>query len=200
VGRIAVAAALWATCWASGVAGAEYELWENGAVGVSCEVPPGFDVRESVPGGQAPAKTVRLEWGDGSYEGLQLLVVRREARYDDAAVAAGLFQRRVGASASFEAEGEVLSPPELAAAGADDGFRAAYALTENEGGSRLDVLFLSAGDRRYRVEISYPAASALQLGAVAAKILGTFKIVPAAETAGEEPVEAGGAREEAPSE
>jgi len=199
VGRIAVAAALWATCLAPGVAAAEYESWENGAVGVSCEVPPGFDVRESVPGEKAPAETVRLEWGDGPYEGLRLLVVRREARYENAAVAAGLFQRRVGASAAFEAEGEALSPAELAAAGADDGLRAAYVLTEKEGGSRLEVLFLSAGDWRYRVEITYPAASELQLGAVAAKILGTFKIMPAAGTAGKEPAEAGGAKEKAPS-
>jgi hypothetical protein len=182
-----------------GVAAAEYESWENGAVGVSCELPPGFDVRESVPGEKAPAETVGLEWGDGPYEGLRLLAVRREARYENVAVTAGLFQRRVGASAAFEAEGEALKPAELAAAGADDGLRAAYVLTEREGANRLEVLFLSAGAWRYRVEISYPAASEPQLGAVAARILGTFKIMPAAETAGEEPAEAGGATDKAPS-
>lgn len=182
-----------------GVAAAEYELWENVAVGVSCEVPPGFDVWESGPGEKAPARAVRLEWGDGPYEGLRLLAVRREATYDDAAVTAGLFQRRIGAAA-FEAEGEVLSPAELAAAGADDGVRAAYALTESGEGSRLEVMFLSAGDRRYRVEVSYPSVFELQLGAAVERILGTFKILPAAEVTGEDPVEAGGAGDAALSE
>jgi hypothetical protein len=199
VGRMAAMAALCATLFTSGAEAAEYELWESDAVGVSCEVPPGFDVYESVPGGKVPAGTVRLEWGDGPYEGLRLLVVRREARYEDAAVTAGLFQRRIGATAAFEAEGEPLSPEELAAAGAEDGLRTAYVLAENEGESRLDVLFLAAGDRRYRVEISYPAASELERGDAAARMLETFKIMPAGEEAAEEAAGAGGAPEEAPS-
>jgi hypothetical protein len=200
VGRIAVAAALSATLATSAAAAAEFELWENGTVGVSCEVPAGFDVWEPVNGESAPAKTVRLEWGDGPYEGLRLLVVRREARYDDVAVTAGLFQRRVGVSAEFEAEGEPLNHEELVAAGADDGLRALYVLSENEGESRLDVLFLAAGDRGYRVEISYPVASALELGAAAERMLETFKIMPAEEAAAEEAAGVGGAPEEAPSE
>jgi hypothetical protein len=200
VGRIAVGAALCATLLTSGVEAAEYESWESDAVGVSCEVPAGYEVWIAEPDETAPTQTVRLEWGDGPYEGLRLLVVRREARYDDAAVTAGLFQRRVGASAEFEAEGAPLSPEELAAAGADDGLRAAYVLTENEGESRLDVLFLAAGDRRYRVEIFYPAVSAPQLGAAAERILETLKIMPAEEAAAEEAAGAGGAGEKAPSE
>ncbi|HUU56775.1 MAG TPA: hypothetical protein VMW93_05485 [bacterium] len=200
MGRITLAAALWATCITPGVAAAEYESWENVAVGVSCEVPPGFDVREPGPGEKAPARAVRLEWENGPYGGLRVLAVRREARYDSVAVSAGLFQRRLGASAAFEAEAEVLSPAELAAAGADDGIRAAYALTEGGEGSRLEVMFLSAGDRRYRVEVSYPSVLELQLGAAVERILVTFKILPAAEVAGEDPAEAGGAGDAALSE
>lgn len=200
MGRIAIAAALCATLVNAGAAAAEFEFWESAAVGVSCEVPAGFDVRESVPAENVPADAVRLEWGDGPYEGLRLLVVRRDARYEDAAVTAGLFQRRIGASGSFEAEGEPLSPAEHAAASADDGLRGTYVLTENEGGRRLEVLFLAAGDARYRVEISYPVASAPQIGAAAERILETFKIMPAEEEAAEEAAGAGGAPEEAPSE
>lgn len=192
-------AALCATLLTSGVEAGEYGLWESDAVGVSCEVPAGFDLWEPVTDESAPAKTVRLEWGDGPCEGLRMLVVRREACYEDAAVTAGLFQRRIGAAATFEAEGELLSPEELAAAGAEDGLRTAHVLTENEGESRLDVLFLAAGDRRYRVEISYPAASELGLGDAAERIFETFKIVPAEEEAAEEAAGAGGAPEEAPS-
>jgi hypothetical protein len=191
---------LGAACLTGSAAAVEYEFYESAIVGASWDVPPGFDEERFSPGETVPAPAVRLSWDDGPYGGLSVLAVRREARYESAAVMAGLFQRRWGASASFEAEAEVLSPAELAAAGADDGVRAAYVLPESEGGRRLDVLFLSAGDVRYRLEVSYPGGSDARLGAAAERILGTFKIIPASEAAAKAPAEAGDATEKTHSE
>lgn len=199
MGRQALAAALGAALAAGALAAAEFETWTDEALGVACEVPPGYELWEPGPEEAAPARVAKLEWAGGAYDRLRVLVVRREARYESAAVAAGLFQRRLGAAAC-EAEGEALSPAELAAAAAAEGIRAAYAPSDGGEERRLEVLFLAGGEWRYRVEVSYPAASEPQLGAVATRILTTFRILPAGEAAGEGPAGTGGADEKAPSE
>jgi hypothetical protein len=180
VGRLVVTTILGVVCVVPYAVGAEYELYENGALGVALRVPPGFkaDVREPAEGGKTRA--LELRWRGGLYAGLSALIVAREAEYADVVVLAGMFQRRLGVPAGFDVEAESLSKVELTNAGAEDGLRASYEVGEENGRRRLEVLFLSRGRRRYRLEISFAVVDDARLGAVAEQMINSFKILAAA--------------------
>jgi hypothetical protein len=180
VGRIIAAAALGTFCLAAGAAG-EYELFAYDAFGVAVDVPPGYEVDVAPPAESATAATVRLSWPEGPYAGLDALIIRRKAAYANVVIWAGLYQRRLGASDSFEVDGEALKEAELAAAGADDGLRGSYVVGEEERRRRLDVLFLASAKTFYVVEVSYPDVVESRLADAAQKTLDTFKILPPVE-------------------
>jgi hypothetical protein len=165
--------------------GAEYELYENDALGVAFHVPPAF--KADLP--------EELTWRDGPYAGLNALIVASEAEYADVVVLASMFKRRLGVSAGFDVEAEPLSEVELASAGAEDGLRASYEVGDEDGRRRLDVLFLSRDKRRYRLEISFAVAHSARLGAIAEQMINSFKILPATEELPREAPDARGAAE-----
>jgi len=175
--------------------GAEYELYENDALGVAFHVPPAFkaDLPEPAEGGKTRA--LELTWRDGPYAGLNALIVASEAEYADVVVLASMFKRRLGVSAGFDVEAEPLSKVELASAGAEDGLRASYEVGDEDGRRRLDVLFLSRDKRRYRLEISFAVAHSARLGAIAEQMINSFKILPATEELPREAPDARGAAE-----
>ncbi len=195
MGRLIVTTILGVVCVVPYAVGAEYELYENGALGVALQVPPGFeaDVREPAEGGKTRA--LELGWRDGPYTGLSALIVASEAEYADAVVLAGMFQRRLGVPAGFDVEAEPLSKVELASAGAEDGLRASYEVGEENGRRRLEVLFLSRGRRRYRLEISFAVVEGARLGAVAEQMINSFTILAATEELPREAQDARGAAE-----
>ncbi len=180
MGRIIAAAALWTFCLAAGAAG-EYELFTYDALGVAFTVPPGYEVDAAPPAESATAAAVRLSWPEGPYADLDALIIRRKAAYANVVIWAGLYQRRLGASDSFEVDGEALKEAELAAAGADDGLRGSYVVGEEEGRRRLEVLFLASAKTFYVVEVSYPDVVESRLAAATQKMLNTFKILPPVE-------------------
>ncbi len=180
MGRIIAAAVLGTFCLAAGAAG-EYELFTYDALGVALTVPPGYEVDAAPPAESATAATVHLSWPEGPYAGLDALIIRRKAAYANVVIWAGLYQRRLGAAYSFEAEADPLSGAELAAAGADDGLRGSYVVGEEERRRRLDVLFLASAKTFYLVEVSYPDVVESRLAAATQKMLNTFKILPPVE-------------------
>jgi len=199
VGRIIAAAAFGMFCLAPGAAG-EYELFTYDALGVALTVPPEYEVDAAPPAESATAATVRLSWREGPYAGLDALIIRRKAAYANVVIWAGLYQRRLGASDSFEVDGEALKEAELAAAGADDGLRGSYVVGEEEGRRRLEVLFLASAKTFYVVEVSYPDVVESRLAAATQKMLNTFKILPPVEDVPSEGRGSTGAGREPPSE
>jgi hypothetical protein len=195
VGRLVVTTILGVICVVPCAVGAEYELYEDDALGVALHVPPGFeaDVREPAEGGKTRA--LELKWRDGPYAGLNALMVAREAEYADAVVLAGMFQRRLGVPAGFDVEAQPLSKVELASAGAEDGLRASYEVSNGNGRRRLEVLFLSRDRRRYRLEISFAVVDDARLEAVAEQMINSFEILAASEELPREARDARGAAE-----
>jgi hypothetical protein len=189
VGRIIAAAALCASCWAATAAAGEYEPFTDDALGVTLNVPPGYEAEEAAPAEGVTATAVRLSWPEGPYAGLEVLITRREAAYANVVIWAGFYQRRRGASSSFEVDGEVLEEAELGAAGADEGLASSYVVGEQEGERRLEVLFLTSGDNLYVAELSHPEAVENRLAAAGQEMLSSIKILPPAE---EENAEASG--------
>ncbi len=180
MGRIIAAAALTA-CLTAGANAGEYELFTDGALGVALNVPPGYKAEATAPGEEFAVNAIRLSWPEGSYADLEVLVTRREAAYANVVTWAGFYQRRRGASGSFEAEGDISGEEELAAAGADEGLRSSYAAGGEERNRRLEVLFLASGNNIYVVEVSYPDVVESTLAAAAREILNTVKLLPPAE-------------------
>jgi len=177
----------------AGAVAGEYELFTDDALGVTLNVPPGYEAEEAAPDDEGvPVSAVRLSWPEGPYAGLEVLMTRREAAYANVVIWAGFYQRRRGASSSFEVEGEVLEEAELAAAGADDGLRSSYVIGEEEGTRRLEVLFLTSGNNLYVAEVSHPEVVENSLAAAAQEMLSTIKILPPVEV---EKAEASGGRD-----
>lgn len=181
---------MWASCLAAGAGG--YELFTDDALGAALNVPPGFEAEAAAPDERAAATAVRLSWPEGPYAGLEILITRREAAYANVVIWAGFYQRRRGASSSFEVDGEVLEEAELAAAGADDGLRSSYVVGEQGRRRRLEVLFLASAKSLYVVEVSHPEVVENRLAAAAREMLSTIKILPPVE---EEKAEASGGRD-----
>ena len=199
MGRIIAAAVLGTFCLAAGAAG-EYELFTYDALGVALTVPPGYEVDAAPPAESATAATVRLSWPEGQYAGLGALIIRRKAAYANVVIWAGLYQRRLGASDSFEVDGEALKEAELGAAGADDGLRGSYVVGEEERRRRLEVLFLASAKTFYVVEVSYPDVVESRLAAATQNMLNTFKILPPVEDTPPEARDGDDAGREPPSE
>lgn len=181
MGRIIAAAALWAACLPAGANAGEYELFTHDALGVTLNAPPGYEAEAAPPAEGAGATAVRLSWPEGPYAGLEALITRREAAYANVVIWAGFYQRRLGASASFEADGVVLGEAELAAAGADDGLRSSYVAGEPGGRRCLDLLFLASANNFYAVEVSHPEIVENRLAAAAQEMLSSIKILPPVE-------------------
>lgn len=144
-------------------------------------VPPGYKEEESPPLEGGTATAVFITWLDGAYADLEILLVRREASYENVAIWAGFYQRRLGASGAFEAEGEPLGAAGLEAAGAEDGLRGSYVVGEGEGKRRVEAEFLASGELFYLVQVSYPETGASLLAATAQKILDSAEISPRSE-------------------
>ncbi len=178
VGRIIAAAAASALCMTAAWGASEYEHFSAEAVGIRISVPPRCEEKGSPPPEGGTATAAFLTWHDGPYADLEVLLARREASYTSIAIWAGFYQRRLGASGSFEAEGEPLGAAELEAAGAEDGLRGSYVVGEGEGKRRLDVLFLASGEAFYLAQVSYPETEAGLLAATAQKILSSAEISP----------------------
>ena len=191
VGRI-ITAALWAFCLTAGAVAGEYGLFTDDALGVTLNVPPGYEAEAAAPDEGVAATAVRLSWPEGPYAGLEVLITRRGAVYANVVIWAGFYQRRRGASSSFEVDGKSLEEAELAAAGADDGLRSSYVVGEQEGRRRLEVLFLASGNDLYVAEVSHPEVVENRLAAAAQEMLSTIKILPPVE---EEKAEASGGRD-----
>jgi hypothetical protein len=168
-------------CLLPNVAAGEYELFTDEALGVALEAPPGYEVEKPARAEGVNALTLRLSWREGPYAGLDVVVVRRDAGYANVVIWAGLYQRRLGASSSFEAEAEPLSKAELEMVGAEDGVRVSYEIGEGNERRRLKAAFLALGKTFYRLEISYPASAVARLAGAAQKMMDTFEIFPAVE-------------------
>jgi hypothetical protein len=181
VGRIILAAAASALCLTVAWGASEYEPFSAKAVGVGISVPPGYEAEAVSPTEGAKATAAFITWPDGAYADLEILLVRREASYENVAIWAGFYQRRLGASGAFEAEGEPFGTAELAAAGADDGLRGSYVVGEGEEKRRIEAEFLASGELFYLVQVSYPETEAGPLAGAAQKILDSAKISPRSE-------------------
>jgi hypothetical protein len=103
---------------------------------------------------------------------------------------AGFWQRRRGASASFEAQGELLGEEALAAAAAEEGLKASYIIGEQDNSRNLEALILKSEKNIYAVEVSYPELVDNNLSAAAQEILSRVKISP--PSAAEEKAEGNG--------
>ncbi|HUV87155.1 MAG TPA: hypothetical protein VMX79_08585 [bacterium] len=181
MGRIIAAAVLGASCLAASAVAGEYEPFTHDALGVTLNVPPGYEAEEAAPAEGTTVTAVRLSWPEGPHAGLEALITRREAAYANVVIWAGFYQRRLGASSSFEVDGEILGEAELAAAGADDGLRNSYVVGEQEGRRRLEVLFLTSGNNLYVVELSHPEVVENRLAAAAREMLSSIEILPPVE-------------------
>lgn len=182
MGRLTVAAALAALGVTWNVAADEYEAFTDDALGVTFEVPPGYEVERPVPAEDGSALTLSLNWPEGPYAGLDAVVVRRDAAYANVVFWAGFYQRRLGVSRSFEAEAERLTKAELKRAGAADGLRTSYLIGEGDGRRRVRAAFLASGNTVYRLEVSYPDVGEGRPEAAARKIVDTFGLLPAAQS------------------
>jgi hypothetical protein len=192
VGRITAAAAASALCLTAAFAASEFESFTVEAVGVRLSIPTGCEAEAGLPAEGGTATAVLLTWAEGPYADVGVLLARREASYTSVAIWAGLYQRRLGASSSFEAEGEPLGAAELAAAAADDGLRSSFVVGEGEGKRRIEALFLASGEVFYLVQVSYPETEAGFLGAAAEEMLSSAEVLP---RTGGGPPEAGAGRD-----
>jgi len=163
------------------VASGQYELFTDEALGVALEVPAGYEAEKPAPVEGGNASTLHLSWPEGPYAGLDVVLVRRGAAYLNVVIWAGLYQRRLGASSSFEAQAEPLSQAELEAAGAEEGLRVSYEIGEGKERRRLKAAFLPSGKTYYRLEVSYPDVGEGAVEAAAAKMIDTLRLVPAGE-------------------
>ena len=181
MGRTTATAAWAALCLLANVASGQYELFTDEALGVALEVPAGYEAEKPAPVEGGNASTLHLSWPEGPYAGLDVVLVRRGAAYLNVVIWAGLYQRRLGASSSFEAQAEPLSQAELEAAGAEEGLRVSYEIGEGKERRRLKAAFLPSGKTYYRLEVSYPDVGEGAVEAAAAKMIDTLRLVPAGE-------------------
>ncbi len=163
-------------CFNTAFAASDYESFSAEAVAVRLSIPSGYEAAASSAAEGVRTAGVFLTWPEGPYAGLEILLTSREASCANVAIWAGFYQRWLGASSSFETDGEPLGGGELAAAGVDDGLRSSFAAGEGEGKRRVEALFLKRDGVFYLVRVSYPEAAAAVLGAAAQKILSSVQI------------------------
>jgi hypothetical protein len=126
-------------------------------LGVSFDVPAGYEEETPVPAPGSTTRVLRLFWAEGPYAGLEFLITARSVTYETPVIAAGLYQRRRGIDKAFEARAGLLTEEDLARIGAQDGVRIDY-ITKGEGPRRVTTFFLTVNGTLYRVEVFRPIA------------------------------------------
>jgi hypothetical protein len=177
--RVAVAIAL--TCAA---AGAPYQVFEDGALGLCCELPAGHQIERLGPAAGVATNVARITWAEGDYAGAETVISALAAGEGLYLMALGNARAR-GEAADYQLAVIPFARGDLEKFGADDGFAITYLEGTPLAGEerRHDVLFFAAGPRRITMDFSYPNAAADHFKEITAHVIDTI-VIRTAEKAG----------------